>query len=240
MNFRIIIICFSLFIFLLSCKKEDERFLRVDIDGETVRADDIELAYFQNPYILALLENNAILKMEVSNYEHPDIYTFKKLPAAITAFNAVFDNDCKCISISWSTSQEIDVASFEIQRSTDGLSFEEIEVVTANGNTNTQIDYHFEDNQLSNENHIYYYRIKINDIDGLFEYTHTESALNLNRVAIYNENSISYYGKNGWFVIDSYDDDYQLMSGRFEFEIEKDGKTVKFTNGEFKNLKYNI
>jgi hypothetical protein len=67
------------------------------------------------------------------------------------------------VRLKWSTSTESDNLGFEIQRSLDGLSYEKIGFVDGGGNSTTQRNYSFIDNESSKS---YYYRLKQIDGDG--------------------------------------------------------------------------
>jgi hypothetical protein len=83
--------------------------------------------------------------------------------------------------LKWSTSQEINTSSFEIQRSADGRTFAAIGNVNA-GRKSTQNDYQFTDaNPLGGTN---YYRLKIIDADGKFAYSPIVWASNVNIASI--------------------------------------------------------
>jgi hypothetical protein len=89
------------------------------------------------------------------------------LPIELIEFDAsVKGSDVELI---WTTLTEINSAYFVIERSTDMTLFEEVESIQAAGNSLYQIDYSFVDEQLTDG--IYYYRLKMVDIDGTFEYT---------------------------------------------------------------------
>ncbi|WP_420318343.1 T9SS type A sorting domain-containing protein [Ekhidna sp.] len=67
----------------------------------------------------------------------------------------------------WSTASETNNAYFEIQRSSDGLSFEAIGQVEGFGNSNELIDYDYRDSKpIAGVN---YYRLRQVDYDGQFE-----------------------------------------------------------------------
>ena len=67
----------------------------------------------------------------------------------------------------WSTASETNNAYFEIERSSDGLSFEAIGRVEGFGNTNELIDYDYRDSKpIAGAN---YYRLRQVDYDGQFE-----------------------------------------------------------------------
>lgn len=69
----------------------------------------------------------------------------------------------------WTTSLEVDNAYFEIQRSADGLDWENIGRVNGNGNTLDTSRYTFKDIQPLEA--INYYRLRQVDTDGRFEYS---------------------------------------------------------------------
>lgn len=73
--------------------------------------------------------------------------------------------------LSWTTATEENSSYFEIQRSTDGISFSEIGKVAASGNSNNTRNYTYTDNNLSSASNIYYYRLKLVDKDGAAKYS---------------------------------------------------------------------
>lgn len=75
----------------------------------------------------------------------------------------------KVVLVSWVTANENNVLNFQIERSSDGIHFETIGTIVASGN-NTAASYYFTDNTIS-ESGIYYYRIKENDVDGLYTFS---------------------------------------------------------------------
>ena len=74
------------------------------------------------------------------------------------------------IVISWRTGEEVDLQHFEVQRSTDRETFVTIGTVPAKGSNS---EYQFEDTGLSHFKNVFYYRLKIVDQDGSYEYTDT-------------------------------------------------------------------
>jgi hypothetical protein len=70
--------------------------------------------------------------------------------------------------ITWITATEINSDYFVIERSTDGRVFEELERVSAAGNSNTMLEYNIIDENPENS---YFYRLKNVDYDGTFGYS---------------------------------------------------------------------
>ena len=73
------------------------------------------------------------------------------------------------VVLNWSTAQEINSASFIIERSFDLKKWEKIGTVKAAGNSKNMKNYSFVDPM--NGKGILYYRLRINDLDGKFEYS---------------------------------------------------------------------
>ncbi len=78
--------------------------------------------------------------------------------------------DNSFIKVHWATAVEVNNAGFHVQRSLDGVNFENIGWVDGNGSTSVQQNYFLDDHNVS-ANVIYYYRLKQVDHDGSFEYT---------------------------------------------------------------------
>lgn len=89
------------------------------------------------------------------------------LPLTLQSFEAnVKSND---VVLNWSTSNEINTAGFDVERSADGVSFTKISyVVSKENNTNK---YDFTDKQLAAGN--FKYRLKMTDKDGSHTFSNT-------------------------------------------------------------------
>ncbi len=97
--------------------------------------------------------------------------TYRPLgPLPITlAFFMARKNNATSAKLNWKTVQEINTASFDIERSNDAIGFKKIGNVNALGNSTIGIEYSFTDNNpLQGMN---YYRLKQIDMDGKFIYT---------------------------------------------------------------------
>ena len=92
--------------------------------------------------------------------------------------------------LTWKTLTEINNDYFEIQKSTDGVTFESIGKVAGNGNSTREIKYSFIDERPSAG--FNYYRLKQVDLDGRFELSYIVKVENkLNRVKVYPTNIAS-------------------------------------------------
>ena len=90
------------------------------------------------------------------------------LPVNILYFTAQ-KNTATSSLLNWKTSQEINSAYFDVERSMDAVVFKKIGKVLAAGNSSTEKVYSFIDNNP--EPGINYYRLKQVDVDGKFIYT---------------------------------------------------------------------
>lgn len=90
------------------------------------------------------------------------------LPVVLKNFEVVLRG--KSITANWSTSTELNVANFEIERSVDGVNYKKIGTVNAKGFSNVEVDYSFTDPSFL-QTFTYYYRLKMIDRDGKYNYS---------------------------------------------------------------------
>ena len=96
------------------------------------------------------------------------------LPVTLLYLTAT-PKDNSYIELDWATASEINNKGFEIERSTDGVSYQHIGWVDGHGNSNAHITYTLNDRGVD-PNVIYYYRLRQVDIDGNYEYSNIVSA----------------------------------------------------------------
>lgn len=77
------------------------------------------------------------------------------------------------VDLVWVTAQEINNKGFEVERSIDGITFENVGFVKGAGNYNGKLNYAFVDAGVLSSNAIVYYRLKQVDFDNRFEYSST-------------------------------------------------------------------
>lgn len=93
------------------------------------------------------------------------------LPVTITDFGAVYANDR--VNIKWTSTFELNNDHYDIERSTDGVSFTAVGSVKGQGNSTVKHEYQFNDDvsrNILNRNDLYY-RLKQVDADGKSSYT---------------------------------------------------------------------
>jgi hypothetical protein len=97
------------------------------------------------------------------------------LPVELIYFDAsAIENSF--IRLTFATALEINNNGFEIQRSTDGISFSNIGWVDGHDNSTVQQNYSFEDYNVAPDV-VYYYRLKQLDNDGHFAYSDVATAM---------------------------------------------------------------
>jgi hypothetical protein len=95
------------------------------------------------------------------------------LPVELLSFTvSAGDNS---IFTTWSTASEKNNSGFYLQRSMDGINFDNITWVDGNGTSNQMNNYSYEDKTVK-EGVWYYYRLKQIDFDGKFNYSDIEKA----------------------------------------------------------------
>lgn len=96
-----------------------------------------------------------------------NVTTAGSLPVKLLRWEAVAND--RRVKLQWTSSTEINTSHFIIERSADGMRFNELSKINASGNSSHNVDYNFEDkNPLSGRS---YYRLKMVDQDGKFEYS---------------------------------------------------------------------
>jgi len=107
----------------------------------------------------------------------PDLGAFENglaviVPVTLMDFSAIAKPN-KTSLLQWKTATELNSDYFVIERGTDGSTFAQVAIVNANGNSNSVINYQMTDNLPSNG--VNYYRLKMVDADGQFQYSNIVS-----------------------------------------------------------------
>ncbi len=94
--------------------------------------------------------------------------SYNPLPVKFAGFTLARKNATDVL-VQWSTTEEINAHSYEIERSLDGSKWSTIAFVSALGNSNALHNYSYTDKNVSSR--VVYYRVKQVDIDSRFTYT---------------------------------------------------------------------
>ncbi|MDW7693100.1 T9SS type A sorting domain-containing protein [Flammeovirgaceae bacterium SG7u.111] len=93
--------------------------------------------------------------------------SFISLPVTLTSFTASANSSFT--NIKWTTASEWDFSHYEIEKSFDGLDFDFVAEVDPKGGEDLLTDYSYTD--LFPGRDLVYYRLKMIDLDGSFEYS---------------------------------------------------------------------
>lgn len=117
------------------------------------------------PFASSLYEWQMVTKGEGGNNDGGRGGAF---PVELIRFNA--EGQGAGIQLEWETATEQNSSHFVVERSLDAYAFEAIESMPSNGNSNTLKRYdHFDSNVQRGVD--YYYRLRMVDLDGTFEYS---------------------------------------------------------------------
>lgn len=97
------------------------------------------------------------------------------LPVILTSFTANLQTNNQ-VKVTWSTSQEINSRRFDIERSSDGVTFKTVATKAAAGNSSIPVSYTINDDVTSVSAPIVYYRLKQIDLDGKY---HTSKVVSI-------------------------------------------------------------
>ena len=107
------------------------------------------------------------------------------LPLDLTHFSGTNIDDEK-VRLQWTTFSEIDFNGFDIQRSPNGLTYQNIEFQHGTGNQSTASQYSFIDENIPYPGR-FYYRLKMIDDDGTFRYSNVV-VINIQTQELFNIN----------------------------------------------------
>jgi len=89
------------------------------------------------------------------------------LPVHLISFNC--ERSANNVQLNWSTASEVNSDHFNIERSVDAKKWDIINTIKASGNSNSKMNYEYDD--LTAVNSDCYYRLKQVDIDGKSQYS---------------------------------------------------------------------
>ncbi|HEX4851652.1 MAG TPA: T9SS type A sorting domain-containing protein, partial [Puia sp.] len=120
----------------------------------------------------SILHNGVIVQTFPSSQLPPKMTICQTtvLPVTLIDFNANYQGS-NTVEVDWSTSREINANYFEIERSTNAINFTTAGQVSASQSTNDIHNYTFNDYIGAISSVVYYYRLKIVDVNGSYTYS---------------------------------------------------------------------
>ena len=150
------------------------------VNGYSIWRNDSELAITSDTlFIDTTVSPNTNYKYYVKalnklgNYSDTtnNVYLLTPAPLPISQLKLTANlGDNNTIHCNWQTTNEISTSYFELERSTNAISFSKLSSLAAKGGS---AKYNFSDVLTSEISPVYYYRIKAFDKDGKFQYSNT-------------------------------------------------------------------
>ncbi len=139
--------------------------------GTSVNVTGLETG--KNYYFRVIEFNNSTATGNNSLYLLGDnpvaLRTAGALPVKLISFAGIYSGNS--VNLEWKTAQEINASDYIIQRSNNGTNFSDIGKVSANGKTSVPSSYYFTDQLKDNNQSKLFYRLKMTDKDGSYEYS---------------------------------------------------------------------
>lgn len=130
------------------------------------------LAKSANPYGVVDEQGRIYIDLPARSYSVWVQGTLAPLPVELLDFQAVAEQ--QGIKLAWATNTEKNFKNFEIQRSMDAVDFKTISSVLPKGNDQEGATYSYIDHEAP-RNETLYYRLKMNDLDGSFDFSKLKS-----------------------------------------------------------------
>lgn len=128
-----------------------------------------------DPFMFMVLSNHIYLTADNGDNANGDrdLYILDEtvtLPVSLLSFDATRNKDA--VDVKWVTATETNTKDYIVQRSYNGMQFQNIGTVQAAGNSNKQLSYLFKDaDALQTGANKIYYRLQIRDNDGKMSYS---------------------------------------------------------------------
>ena len=103
-----------------------------------------------------------------ANMQYISLVDYSTIPVELTSFTSIVIGSS--VVLNWTTATEVNNQGFEIERSSDGLNFNDIGYVPGFGTTTEPKSYSYTDQSVNTG--LYYYRLKQIDFDGSFSYSY--------------------------------------------------------------------
>jgi hypothetical protein len=233
---------------LCSCTKDNSpnsnaaHAMSADINGVAWFSDSLSIINGNTPNTISSITGitgSTQISLAVRTYPAFDagVYNFK--PAGIDGSSVVFSsfhvtaNSLGNPALSWSTSSETNLHSFQLERSSDAVNFATIGTVAATGNSSTIQNYLFTDQAPANGDN--FYRLEAVGTDGTLSFSSIivyDEAFNFTGASY---NSMS--GYDGTINVANNDTVNHIVTGTFSFDCLYQDTLRQIRNGKF-NIHY--
>ena len=111
------------------------------------------------------------ISFAISGFSGFYLFTNPSIPLPISLVNFSGKNNGNVNVLAWTTSSEQNSSYYDIERSIDGINFVKAGSVNAAGNSSITKNYNYNDNIVSLNSNIYYYRLKMVETTGIIKYS---------------------------------------------------------------------
>ncbi|PWT77185.1 MAG: hypothetical protein C5B59_04615 [Bacteroidetes bacterium] len=119
------------------------------------------------------VQHNGVMVQTVPSSQLPPKMTICQtnvLPVTLIDFNATYQGS-NLVEVDWSTSRQINANYFEIERSTNAINFTSVGQVSISQSSDDIHNYTFNDYTGDVNSKVFYYRLKIVDMNGTYTYS---------------------------------------------------------------------
>lgn len=149
----------------------------ISADSKNITTDVDKPPYKPGLYVInsKVPANTAHIRFEVRiscDYMKIDavaLSVVNTLPVKLTSFYAVLNN--KNANLYWKTASEVGFNYFTVEKSYDGMNFNDAGIVFASGSSNAETAYSLSDNLANATASVVFYRLKMTDKDGSISYS---------------------------------------------------------------------
>ena len=122
----------------------------------------------------ALSSNGSGIRLNSTWFREFSLAPISILPLKMETFSATL-NDEKNAELKWTTSSEVNVSHFVVEKSTDGIHFKDAAIVFAYGSNGAKTNYSFTDKLTNEQATVIYYRIRSVDLDEKTQLSNTRT-----------------------------------------------------------------
>ncbi len=91
------------------------------------------------------------------------------LPVKLLSFSGIYKNNAT--QLNWEADNQVNFSGYDLERSTDGATFNSIDFASAQTSNSATQSYQYIDDLSSLNDNVFYYRLKMVDLDGKFSYS---------------------------------------------------------------------
>ncbi len=239
--------CLTIVILFVSCTKENTEnrpfgdFISATVNGVNYNSTDIVVVTEPSTGELSFFYSNSADSVSIGLSVNPTLpsyaegtYNFR--PASPQGVRLlIFDIECNNFrpEINWVTAEETNLDYVIVESSLDAVTFSQVGIVDALGNTTTSTSYQYNDNANWFRDKTYY-RLKFINVDGSFVYSQVRLYSSCSFNAFYKDVAGKYKGYDGTITISNHNRQTKVVTGSFSFDVKDySNNSKRIRNGSF-------